>query len=94
VRAAKEASVHLPPLPYALALTGTNREVEAVVADAVHCGRSRGISCILTFAQGLQSLGWAVGENLRIDIRWANLSSDNVPTLHYFHAIDALSSRN
>src|SRR5262249_23963481 len=26
---------------------------------------------MLAFAQGLQSLGWTVGDNLRIDIRWS-----------------------
>jgi putative tryptophan/tyrosine transport system substrate-binding protein len=27
--------------------------------------------CLVAFVQGLQELGWSVGRNLRIDIRWA-----------------------
>src|SRR5215471_5622928 len=31
---------------------------------------------MLAFAQGLQSLGWTVGDNLRIDIRWSAGDTD------------------
>jgi putative tryptophan/tyrosine transport system substrate-binding protein len=31
---------------------------------------------MLAFAQGLQSLGWTVGDNLRIDIRWGAADAD------------------
>src|SRR5215471_17043927 len=31
---------------------------------------------MLAFAQGLQSLGWTVGDNLRIDIRWVAAYAD------------------
>src|SRR5262249_60066671 len=31
---------------------------------------------MVAFAQGLQSLGWTVGDNLRIDIRWSAGDTD------------------
>src|SRR5215468_8361030 len=33
---------------------------------------------LAAFLQGLQPLGWTVGRNVRIDIRWAGLNADDM----------------
>ena len=37
-------------------------------------GRPRGQARFAAFREGLQTLGWAEGRNIRIDIRWATTS--------------------
>jgi putative tryptophan/tyrosine transport system substrate-binding protein len=34
---------------------------------------------IAAFTQGLQQLGWAVGQNIRINYRWAGSNADDMP---------------
>src|SRR5262249_25441363 len=63
-----------------------------VAARAQQRGRVRGIGALMAFAaddpdalvrvaafaQGLQELGWTVGENVRIDYRWAASEADRI----------------
>jgi hypothetical protein len=50
---------------------------------------AEGQARLLAFAQGLQQLGWAVGDNLRIDTRWS--ASDAEPNRTYAAELLALT---
>ena len=53
-----------------------------IAADDVD-GQTR----LAAFLQGLQETGWAVGRNVRVDIRWATANTDRFRS----HAVDLLA---
>jgi putative tryptophan/tyrosine transport system substrate-binding protein len=49
------------------------------VLMALPANDSEGQNRIAAFAQGLQQLGWTVGQNTRINYRWAGGNADDMP---------------
>jgi putative tryptophan/tyrosine transport system substrate-binding protein len=49
------------------------------VLMALPANDSEGQNRIAAFAQGLQQLGWTVGQNIRINYRWAGGNADDIP---------------
>jgi ABC-type uncharacterized transport system substrate-binding protein len=75
-----------------IALLGSTAVARPLAARAQQRGRVRRIGALMAlaaddpdaqvrvaaFAQGLQELGWTVGENVRIDYRWAASEADRI----------------
>src|SRR5262245_65972417 len=75
-----------------IALVGRTAVARPLAARAQQRGRVRRIGAVMAlaaddpdatvrvaaFAQGLQELGWTVGENVRIDYRWAASEADRI----------------
>src|SRR3990172_9727096 len=64
----------LAPLPAGAQSAGQMRQIGVLMGFDESDPQAQ--SRMAAFRQGLQTLGWAEGRNIRIDIRWATTSED------------------
>jgi putative tryptophan/tyrosine transport system substrate-binding protein len=61
-----------------LAARAQQRERMRLIGVLMPADDAEGQARLMTFGQGLALLGWTVGRNVRIDVRWSAGKSDNI----------------